>query len=67
MKGIVLRKGGNVFYCRKDQTIFPVLAEEKILRDETNSILGIRVTIQDITERKQAEEALRKAKRSLKL
>ncbi len=38
---------------------FPVLIEDRLLRDEKGSITGIRATIQDITERKQTEEALR--------
>jgi PAS domain S-box-containing protein len=55
-------KGRERVYCRKDQTIFPVLAEEIILRDETNNIIGIRTTIQDISERKLAEKELIEAK-----
>lgn len=42
-------------YRRKDGTTFPVLAEDRLLGDNGGRIAGIRSTIQDITERKQAE------------
>lgn len=42
-------------YRRKDGSIFPVLAEDRLLDDSGGRITGIRSTIQDITERKQAE------------
>jgi PAS domain S-box-containing protein len=48
-------------YRRKDGTTFPVLIEDRLLQDEKGRITGIRCTIQDITERKQAEEALRRS------
>ena len=43
-------------YRRKDGTTFPVLIEDRLIRNETGEIKGIRCTIQDITERKRAEE-----------
>lgn len=42
-------------FRRKDGSSFPVLIEEKFLKDEEGRIKGIRSTIQDITERKQIE------------
>ena len=45
-------------FIRKDGTTFPGLIEDVIFKDETGRIIGIRSTIQDITERKQAEIAL---------
>jgi PAS domain S-box-containing protein len=45
-------------YRRKDGTVFPVLIEDRLLVDEGGRIKSIRCTIQDITERKRAEEAL---------
>jgi len=48
-------------YRRKDGTTFPVLIEDRLILDENGRIKGIRCTIQDITERKQIEEALRKS------
>jgi PAS domain S-box-containing protein len=47
-------------YRRKDGTSLPVLSEDRILTDEDGRISGIRTTIQDITERKRGEDALRK-------
>ena len=49
-------------YIRKDGTTFPVLIKDRLILDEKNQIKGIRCTIQDITERKRAEEELQKAK-----
>ncbi len=46
-------------YIRKDGTTFPVLIQDAISKDRSGRIIGIRSTIQDITERKRAEEALR--------
>ena len=48
-------------YRRKDGTTFPVLIEDRLILDENGRIKGIRCTIQDITERKRVEEALRKS------
>ncbi len=45
-------------YCKKDGTRMPVLIQDRILRDKDGKINGIRTTVQDITERKQAEEWL---------
>jgi PAS domain S-box-containing protein len=52
-------------YRRKDQTTFPILVEDKILRDAANRIIGIRTTIQDITRRKLAEETLHESEAKL--
>ncbi|GAI02502.1 unnamed protein product, partial [marine sediment metagenome] len=46
-------------YRRKDGTLFPVLIEDRHLRDERGRIVGLRSTIQDITKRKQAEAKLK--------
>jgi PAS domain S-box-containing protein len=48
-------------FRRKDGTTFPVLVSERLLHDETGRIVGIRITNQDITERKRAEEQLRES------
>ena len=48
-------------YRRKDGTTFPVLIEDRLNKDERGRITGIRCTIQDITERKQVEDALRES------
>ncbi|MDP2970818.1 MAG: PAS domain S-box protein, partial [Deltaproteobacteria bacterium] len=46
-------------YKKKDGTVLPVSIEDRILRDPQGRITGIRCTIQDITDRKKAEEAIR--------
>ena len=48
-------------YRRKDGTTFPVLFEDRLLTDEDGRIKGIRTAIQDITDRKRAEAALKKS------
>ena len=48
-------------YRRKDGSTFPVLIEDRLVLDEKGQIAGIRCTIQDITERKRNEEALRES------
>ncbi|MFO7878276.1 MAG: PAS domain S-box protein [Desulfovermiculus sp.] len=49
-------------YRRKDGTTFPVLFEDRLLTDEDGHITGIRTAIQDISERKEAEEALHESR-----
>jgi len=51
-------------FKRKDGTIVPVLAEEKILKDDNDRVIKIRTTLQDTTERKRAEEALRESEKN---
>lgn len=48
----------------KNGLIFYVLIQDRILKDVDGNITGIRSTVQDITERKQAEEAVIQAKQS---
>jgi len=43
-------------FQRKDGTTFPAVMEDRVLRDSKGKIAGIRATVQDITERKRAEE-----------
>jgi PAS domain S-box-containing protein len=53
-------------YKRKDRTTLPVLIEDRLLQNEEGRIIGIRSTIQNITDRKRAEEALRKSEAKFK-
>jgi PAS domain S-box-containing protein len=53
-------------YKRKDGTPLPVLVEDRLIRDENGRIKGIRVAIQDITERKRAEESLKESEENAK-
>jgi PAS domain S-box-containing protein len=48
-------------YKRKDGTTFPVLIEDRLIPDGNGRISGIRCTIQDITDRKRAEENLKQS------
>ncbi len=43
-------------FQRKDGTTFPAVMEDRALLDSEGKITGIRATIQDVTERKRAEE-----------
>ncbi len=53
-------------YRRKDGTTLPVLIEERVLRDEKGQILGIRSAVEDITERRQTQETLRRSEEQLR-
>ena len=52
-------------YKKKDGTRVPVLVQDRLLRDENNGIIGLRTTMLDITERKKAEDELRKSEQFL--
>lgn len=43
-------------YRRKDGVTIPILVEDRVFRDKTERIVGIRSTIQDITNLERAEE-----------
>jgi two-component system cell cycle sensor histidine kinase/response regulator CckA len=53
-------------YRRKDGTTLPVMIQDRIIRDKKGRILGIRSMIEDITERRRAEEALQKSEEQLR-
>lgn len=46
-------------YRRKDGTSFPVELRTFLMKDETGNPIGMWAIVRDVTERKQAEEALR--------
>jgi PAS domain S-box-containing protein len=52
-------------YLRKDGTRIPVLIEDRRLGNDSGQPPGIRSTLQDITERKRAEESARNAHQEL--
>lgn len=54
-------KGIERLYRRKDGTLLPVLIQDRLFQDEQGVIKGIRCTVQDIAERKQAEDALKES------
>jgi len=62
-------KGHNILLSGFETTLvnkigfsYTVLIQDKVLRDAEGNITGIRSTIQDITERKKAENALKQSK-----
>jgi PAS domain S-box-containing protein len=48
-------------FHRKDGTSFSVLVKDMLLKDSYDQITGIRSTIQDVNEQKQAEERIQKS------
>jgi len=61
----VLRRGySDVYekeYQRKDGTVFPIEIRTYLAKDEQADIVGMWAFVRDITDRKQAEEALRES------
>ena len=53
-------RGFDRSYRRKDGTTFPVLIQDRLFRNPEGKIIGIHSTIQDITDRKQAEAAAKR-------
>jgi PAS domain S-box-containing protein len=54
-------------FRRKNGTTVNALISDRALRNEAGEIVGIRSTVQDISGRKQSEEALRSSEERLKL
>jgi PAS domain S-box-containing protein len=54
-------------YKRKNGQPVPVLIKDRVARDSGGRITRIRATIQDISERKRAEEALRRSHDELEI
>jgi len=52
---------GEIWHARRDRTPFPTQMNGSIFRDEAGTPVGLVGTMQDITERKRAEEALRQS------
>ena len=64
--GKVLRNFEDTF-IRKDGSYFPVSYSSSPLRDHDDKIAGVVIVFQDITDRKQAEEELRRWKDELEV
>ena len=57
-------KGHNIYeslHTRKDGTRFPVLMDIAVIRDEAGNLLYRTANVQDLTERKRAEAALKES------
>jgi PAS domain S-box-containing protein len=53
-------------FRRKDGTLMEVQLDDRMLHDPSGRIMGIRATMQDITERKRTEEALTESEAKFK-
>ncbi len=53
-------------YRRKDGKTLQVLVKDQVIRDKGGRITGIRSMMEDITERRRTEEALRKSEEQLR-
>ncbi|MBI5020401.1 MAG: PAS domain S-box protein [Ignavibacteriales bacterium] len=65
---IAQKKGHHIFetlHIRKDGTVFPVLMDVTVVRDQNGEFLYRIVNVQDITERKRAEENIRMLSRAM--
>jgi two-component system sensor histidine kinase/response regulator len=51
-------KGAERIYRRKDRTTVSVVSEDRLLHDANGSVIGIRTTLQDLTELNRAHELL---------
>jgi PAS domain S-box-containing protein len=58
---------GEIWHVRRDGTVFLTLMHNSLLRNEMGNPIGMVGTLRDITERKQAEEALRRRAQELDL
>ncbi|MFC1579498.1 PAS domain S-box protein [Thermodesulfobacteriota bacterium] len=54
-------------FIRKNGTTFPGIVEDEFFKDTIGSISGIRSTLQDITERKKAENALKESEEKYRM
>ena len=57
LRGQIPPKTFERSFRRKDGTVFPVLIEDRLVRQEDGTVIGIRANVQDITEQKRAEKA----------
>jgi len=65
----VIQQGGRASYetihVRRDGSLFPVLTEVTLVRDDEGRVKYRAANLQDITDRKEAEEAVRRLNREL--
>jgi len=51
---------GEIWHVKRDGTVFPTVMHNSLIRDDTSKPIGMMGTLRDITDIKQAEEALQK-------
>jgi len=56
---------GEIWHLRQDGTLFPGLMHNSVINDEKNKPIGMMGTLRDISDIKQAEEALKKSQKEL--
>ncbi|MCP4605759.1 MAG: PAS domain S-box protein [Proteobacteria bacterium] len=52
---------GEIWHVRRDGTVFPAQMRNSLLKDTAENSVGMIGTVRDITQQKQAEEALRES------
>lgn len=58
---------GEIWHVRRDGTVFPALMHNSLLRDGDDVSIGMIITLRDITDLQQAQEALQQAHDELEM
>jgi PAS domain S-box-containing protein len=58
---------GEIWHVRRDGAVFPTLMQNSLLKDADGKPVGMIGTLRDITEIKEAHEALRKKEKELRV
>jgi PAS domain S-box-containing protein len=58
---------GEIWHARRDGTVYPTLMHNSLLRDDKGNPIGMIGTVRDITQRVQAEGAIRRRNLELEL
>jgi PAS domain S-box-containing protein len=67
LEGEQVPKRDDRIYVKKDGSNIYVSIDDRLEYDSDGKLLGVRTTMVDVSERKKAEEALRRANRALKV
>ncbi len=54
---------GEIWHVKCDGTVFPTLMHNSLIRDEKNKPIGMMAILRDISDIKQAEEAMRESEK----